>query len=210
MQQESKVIMSRKEEKEFLLDIRRTIILGAYIYHWRLPDQRTISRRGGEVIEVYSFAPQADEKVHRFATVGISGIARQDKTPILHELFMCLPKGLAGASIDEVISFILDVAVYSLGRDTNFEIGATIPETPLMPQSWAPRAIILDEPRGESEELEYFHVGSQHINLIWLVPIYKAEYELIAREGLDAFYHLEEQSDWSLADPDRPSLTITH
>jgi hypothetical protein len=123
---------------------------------------------------------------------------------------MCLPKDLAGASIDEVISFILDVAVHSLRRDVNFEIGATISETSLMPQSWAPRALILDEPRGEPEELEYFHIGHQHVNLIWLVPIYKAEYELIAREGVDAFYRLEEQSDWSLADPNRPSVIVIH
>jgi hypothetical protein len=202
--------VSQTEEKKLLLDIRRTIILGAYISHWGFPDQRTISRRGDDVIEVYSFAPQANEKLHRFAMIGISGISQQEETPILHELFMCLPKDLAGASLDEVVSFILDVAVYSLKSETNFKIGATISETSLMPQNWAARALILDEPRGESQELEYFHVGSQHINLIWLVPIYKGEYDLIAREGVEAFYRLEEQSDWSLVDPNRPSIIVTH
>jgi hypothetical protein len=76
--------MNQQEEKNLLQDIRRSIILSAYIGHWGFPDQRTISHRGDDVIEVYSFPPQFDEKVHRFATVGISGIARQDGTLVLH------------------------------------------------------------------------------------------------------------------------------
>src|ERR1043165_2708335 len=114
--------MNQQEEKKLLQDIRRSLILSVYIRHWEFPDQRTSSRRGDDVIEVYSFPSQSNEKVRRFATVGISSINRQEGNPIPHELFMCLPKDLGGASIDQVVSFMLDVAAYSIRSDVNFQI----------------------------------------------------------------------------------------
>ncbi len=47
-----------------------------------------------------------------------------------------LPDELGGASADEVVSFVLDVAVHSYRKDVRCRVGATSPETPLMPAKW--------------------------------------------------------------------------
>ena len=186
-------------------DIRRAIILGVYIRRWGLPEERIVSRRGPDAVEVYSFPP-GGQKVHRFATVGVSGVSCDDGRPASWELYMVVPAGLAGTSVQEVASFMLDVMAYSLRRDVAFRVGQTIPETPLMPRAWKPRALLLDELRGEPEDMSSFHVGIQHVKLVWLVPIHEDERRLIGERGLEEFDRLDQDSDWSLADPSRPSV----
>jgi Suppressor of fused protein (SUFU) len=198
--------MTETEAANLVVDIRRTLILGVYMRHWGMPEYRWISRREDHAIEVYSFPPRKDGVVHRFATIGVSAENRGDGTPANYELCMILPDELAGASADEVVSLMLDVAVHSYRKDVRCSVGATIPETPLMPAKWPPKALLFDELRGEPEELSHISVGDRCIELLWLVPIYGDEQELIKREGIDAFDLLDAQSDWSVADPRRPSL----
>lgn len=198
--------MTESEAAKLVSDIRRTFILGVYMRHWGMPEYRWISRREDHAIEVYSFPPRKDEVVHRFATVGVSAVNREDGQPANYELCMILPDELGGASAEEVVSLILDVAVHSYPKDVRCSVGATIPETQLMPAKWSPKALLFDELRGEPEELSHIAVGDQCIELLWLIPIYRDEYELIHSEGIDAFDHLDAQSDWSVADPRRPSF----
>lgn len=192
-------------EKQLEADIRRTIILGAYLKHWGMPDSRITSSRQGEVVEVYSFPPMSEGgKVHRVASVGMSGVRRADGARVSYELLLTLPRDMGQVSFEEAASFLMDVFAYSLRADVSFAEGNVIPETPLMPKHWNPRAILIDEPRGEPEELSNFQVGGQDVHLLWVVPIYRSEYELILRDGLDDFDRRCEQSEWSLADPRRP------
>lgn len=199
-------MMTESEAAKLVFDIRRTLILGVYMRHWGMPEYRWISRREDHTIEVYSFPPREDEVVHRFATVGVSAVNREDGKPANYELCMVLPDELGGASADEVASFMLDVAVHSYRKDVRCSVGATIPETPLMPAKWRPKALLFDELRGEPEELSHISVGNQSIELLWLIPIHGDEYELIHSEGIEAFDVLDAQSDWSVADPGRPSF----
>jgi hypothetical protein len=192
-------------EDPLVADVRRSILLGAYIRCWGQPDERVVSRRGDDAVELYSF-PFVQTKVHRFATAGVSGLRCEDARLASWELLLTLPRDLGGATSQEVVSLALDVMAYSLRRDVPFKIGLTIPETPLMPKAWSPRALLVDEPRGEPEELTSLRIGSQHVKLVWLVPIHGDERQLIVDEGLDSFDQLAQDSDWSLADPGRPSL----
>ena len=191
---------------EFERDVRRTLILGGYIRAWGMPDSRVVSRQGSDAIEVYSF-PSPGSPVHRFATVGVSALRRENGDRSDRELFMALPPTLGGAEFEEVTNFILDVCIYSLREDVDFARGQTIPPTDRAPSAWAARAALLDEPRGEPEELAQLRVGSQQVELVWIVPIHQHELELIHSKGLDAFDQLQELSDWSLADPNRPPVT---
>jgi hypothetical protein len=200
----------KSEAAKLVFDIRRTLILGAFMRHWGMPEYRTITRREDHAIEVYSFPPRKDQAVHRFATVGVSGVNREDGNPANYELCMVLPRELAGASPEEVVSFMLDVAVHSYRKDVRCCVGATVPETPLMPAQWPPKALLLDELRGEPEELSHISIGGQCIEVLWLVPIYADEYEMIHKEGIEAFGVLETQSEWSVADPTRPSFVSGH
>jgi hypothetical protein len=198
--------MTDSDVAKLVFDIRRTLILGGYIRHWGMPEHRWISRKENHAIEVYSFPPRTDEVVHRFATVGVSGVNREDGNPATYEFCMILPRELGGASGQEVAFFMLDVAVHCYRQDVRCEVGATIPETPLMPANWKPKALLLDEPRGEPEELAQISIGDQRVELLWLVPIYADEYELIKTKGMDAFDLLDAQSEWSVDDPGRPSF----
>jgi hypothetical protein len=199
-------MMTESEPAKLVFDIRRTLILGLYMKHWGMPEHRWISRKENHAIEVYSFPPGKDEVVHRFATVGVSATNREDGNPANYELCMILPRDLAGASAEEVVSFMLDVAVHSYRKDVRCSVGATVPETPLMPAQWPPKALLFDELRGEPEEFSNISIGTQSIEVLWLVPIYGAERELIVSEGIEAFDLLDAQSDWSVADPRRPSF----
>jgi hypothetical protein len=157
--------MTESEAAKLVFDVRRTLILGAYMRHWGMPEYRWISRRENHAIEVYSFPPGKDEAVHRFATVGVSAVNREDEKPANYELCMILPHELGGASADEVVSFMLDVAVYSYRKDVRCSVGETIPETPLMPEQWRPKALLFDELRGEPDELS--HRGLRHL-ISWI------------------------------------------
>ena len=198
--------MTESEAAKLVFDIRRTLILGVYMRYWGMPEYRWISRHESHAIEVYSFPPGKDELVHRFATVGASAVNREDGKPANYELCMILPDELGGASADEVVSLMLDVAVHSYRKDVRCSVGATISETPLMPAKWLPKALLFDALRGEPEELSHISVGAQCIEVLWLVPIYGDEQELIASEGIDAFDLLDAQTDWSVVDPRRPSF----
>lgn len=198
--------MTETEAAKLRFDIRRTLILGVYIRHWGMPEYRWISRHENHAIEVYSFPPRKDEVVHRFATVGVSGVNGEDGNPATYEFCMILPDELCGASDEEVVHFMLDIAVHGYRKDVRCGVGATVPETELMPAKWIPKALLLDELRGEPEELSHIQIGDQCIDLLWLVPIYGDEYELIKSKGLDAFDLLDAESDWSVADPRRPSF----
>ena len=198
--------MNESEAAKLVFDIRRTLILGVYLRHWGMPEYRWITRREDHAIEVYSFPPRNEEVVHRFATVGVSAVNRENGEPANYELCMILPDELGGASAEEVVSVILDVAVHSYREDVRGEVGATIPETPLMPANWQPKALLFDELRGEPEELSHVSVGDQCIEVLWLVPIYADDRELIKNDGIEAFDLLDAQSEWSVADPKRPSF----
>lgn len=194
------------KERELMIDVRRAIILGGYCSKWGMPDWRVQSRRKDDLVEVYSFPAGPQESIHRFATVGISSIPCDDGSLARWELFVTLPSALCSDSPQDVTNLILDLAVYSLRSDVKFAVGEAIPESSLVPASWAAKAFLLDEPRGEPEELSNFHIGTQHVDLIWVVPIYSDEFQLIKTRGLDAFDRLEALSEWSLADPNRPSV----
>ena len=194
----------RDTDTAFSHDVLRTVILDTYIRCWGVPEQRVQSRKGEETIEVYFFRKDS-AGVRRVSTVGLSTILRKSAGHHGFELFMVLPNDFGGASVTEVSNFLLDVAVYSLRDDVHIDVGATIPETPLMPKSWNAKALLLDEPRGEREELESIPIGQENVRPLWLIPIYEAELRLIEKQGIAEFDKRVDASEWSLADPNRPA-----
>jgi len=66
--------------------------------------------------------------------------------------------------------------------------------------------LLIDDPRGEPEDVGTFHVGQQVISLLWLVPIYGAEVEFIRKHGVEAFDALCAEAELSLVDVSRRSF----
>ncbi len=204
--------VSETEFQKLSFDIRRTIILSEYMKHWEMPEFRQTMSRENERVELYTFPGNDSENVTRFSTIGLSSIRSKDSERqygIGAELLMVLPKEVAIEQEDKIKNYLFDVASYllnALGRQLT--VGTIIPESPLAPIGW-PKALLFDEPRGEPEELSCFHIGSQHVDLFWLIPIYGSEYELIKEKGLGAFDKLYETEDISLVDINRPSLATS-
>lgn len=198
------------ECQKLSFDIRRTIILSEYMKHWEMPEFRQTMSRENERVELYTFPGDDSENVTRFSTIGLSSIRSRDSErqhSIGAELMMVVPKGVAIEQEDQIKNYLFDVASYLLNTlGKQLTVGTTIPESPLAPNGW-PKALLFDEPRGEPEELSCFHIGSQHVDLFWLIPIYGSEHELIKEKGLDAFDKLDETEDISLVDINRPPLT---
>ncbi|QSQ12529.1 suppressor of fused domain protein [Myxococcus landrumensis] len=188
----------------FQHDLRRTVVLGAYMRHWGMPLDRQRFSRQTDVVEVYLFPATAESPVARFATVGASSFAREGGTR--SEFLLVLPADLGGATFEEVAGFLMDFVLYSRRDDVMVQPGRGVPPSPLVPKSWPTRALLVDEAVGEDEEFERLHLGPQHIELWWLVPLHEAEYAFIQKEGFDAFSELLDASDSSPAEVHRPSL----
>jgi len=192
---------------KFNFDLRRTLILSGYMNEWGVPKGRVVIRRqNGPPIEAYSFTGGRDSKVARFATVGVSAQKKSENKRVNHELLFVLPSDLGGSSESEVFSYLLDISVYVLKDEVDFGIETLIPESPLAPEKWKQKAVLIDEARGESESFESMHVGVQCVSLLWLVPIYKNEYQQIREHGIESFDHYCKQSSFSLVDTSRPSV----
>lgn len=196
-------MIDKTESKTFNFDIRRSIVLSKYMKHWGMPEFRQVITKENVRVELYTFPGQEDEDVTRFSTIGLSSQPIEDNSgecDCAVELLMLLPKCVVYEQEAQIKSYLFDVAAYlinTLGRTP--DVGTTIPESPLAPDNW-PKALLFDEPRGEPEELSCFQVGRQHINLLWLIPIYGSEYKIIRERGLDEFDKIEQQRDVSLVD----------
>ena len=196
------------EEKKLIQDIRRTIILGAYMKEWGMPEQRVLSYKETDVIEMYSFPPSNEKNIWRVATVGMSGVKNELGTQNNFEFLMALTNAVGKVTFQELANFLMDLFAHSQQVSVSFEPEKTIPETHLMPSAISPKAVLLDEPRAESPELEAFTVGKQEVKLLWVIPVYGEEQNLIVEKGIHAFDLIQEKSEVSLADISRPSLVI--
>ncbi|AGC48774.1 hypothetical protein MYSTI_07502 [Myxococcus stipitatus DSM 14675] len=188
----------------FQHDLRRTVVLGAYLRHWGMPLDRQRFSRETDIVEVYLFPATAESPVARVATVGASSFAREGGTR--SEFLLVLSADLGGATFEEVAGFLMDFVLYSRRDDVEVQPGRAVPPSPLVPKSWPTRALLVDEALGEDEEFERLHLGPQHIELWWLVPLHEAEHAFIQKEGFDAFSELLDASESSPAEVHRPSL----
>lgn len=191
-------------DRAFTTDVRRAFVLGAYMRAWGMPRDRVVSTKGPTTVEVYSFPGQPADKVTRFATFGVLSALGETRRV---EFLAVLPNDLAGASVREVALMMLGAVEAVAAIDENVSLVGTTFESFNMPAEWGTRAILLDEPRGEVESISTIAVGAgEFVEVVWVVPIYAAELDLIAREGLGAFDELVQAAEWSLAEPRRDPL----
>ncbi|WP_444912495.1 suppressor of fused domain protein [Microbulbifer sp. PAAF003] len=183
-------------------DIRRSIFLSRYIEEWGMPDSRRVMSKKDNLVELYTFS---SEKIQRYATIGLSSCKTTAGIECTNELFLAVPSYIVDEQAEIIENYIFDISAYLLCRlGRNAESGMAIPESPIAPKGW-PSAILFDEPYGESEELACFHVGAQHVNLLWVMPIHSSEYELIKAEGLERFDKAIQTADLSVVDVGRES-----
>ena len=211
--------MSQHPSDNLNFDIKRSIILAEYIKCWGIPESRnTISipqnttkiQHADAVdnkktfVELYVFPGEDMDQVTRIATIGLSSCKFNNDKYSNSELLMVLPFDVVEDQLALIQHYMANILNYimTLGRTIKSE--EIISENQFIgsesvPLGW-PRALLFDEPRGEPNELNYFHIGSQHITLSWLVPIFDSEYDLIKSNGIEAFDIAVNEAEVSLVE----------
>lgn len=188
---------SLSSDKTLSFDIKRSIILAEYIKCWGLPETRYIMAKSEELnvkvpIELYVFSGEDMDQVSRVATIGLSACTFNHGQSCNSELLMVLAYDVVDDEIEAISNYIFEISAHiinTLGRNLKPEevISKNLEnEIKSVPEGW-PNALLFDEPRGEPNELNYFHIAMQHVKLSWVVPIFASEYELIKASGIDAF-----------------------
>lgn len=209
--------MSSDERLSF--DIKRSIILAEYIKCWGLPESRKIisyqkiaqpkksSDSQSQTIEVYVFPGEDMDQVSRVATIGLSSCKFSDGKSCNSELLMVLPYDIVEDEINNISHYICDISSYILnvlGRNLEPEEIVSERKDDRIPESW-PTALLFDEPRGEPNELNYFHIAAQHVKLSWVIPIFDTEYDLINTSGIESFDAAVNEAEVSLVEVRRDS-----
>ena len=101
-------------------------------------------------------------------------------------------------------AYLCDLIAHSIENTDGAEPPRVMGASPLAPEKWTAKAILIDELRGESEALERIAVGSETVELQWVVPISQKEAALISDQGIDAFDAHVEGMAHSIIDPARP------
>ncbi|TYP73100.1 suppressor of fused domain protein [Paenibacillus methanolicus] len=200
------MFMESNKERALSFDIRRTIILGAFIKEWSMPQYRVILNHPEKAVhvEIYYFPAAGENDVARFSTVGLSNTLRSNGQPIGTEWVMALPYDLGGESVDRIFSYVCDLIAHHIVTSRDSRIPIVMEESKLAPANWSTKAFFLDELRGESEDLEEIQIGNEVIRVVWALPITAQEATLILREGVDAFDSYMAGTEHSIIDPRRP------
>ncbi len=201
---------NQDSENALHFDIYRTIVLGHYIKHWGMPEFRRIVRNltDQSKIEIFTFPSESDQHVYRIATVGLAEQKKPDGSKENHEFFMTLPSDLGGGEMDDVINYLADLSAHSVKNFKKSELPIVMGESKLAPCKWRTKAILIDEPRGENEDFFQISINKFiEVQFYWVIPIHETECKFILKNGIDAFDKLEQESDFSIADIARPSLT---
>lgn len=188
---------------ELEFDIKRSIILSKYMNYWGMPETRKVMTRENERVELYVFPGEDLDQITRIATIGLSSCNFKDGRSCSSELLLVIPFDVAEDNFESISNYIFDICAYilcTLERNVNSE--DLVPENDLAPTGW-PKALLFDEPRGEPEDLECIHIGIQHINLRWVIPIFGSEYNLIKSSGIESFDNAVDEMELSLVETRR-------
>lgn len=157
------IYMESSKERELSLDIRRTVILGAYIREWKMPEYRIVLSKPETAVhvEVYYFPADAENEVARFATVGLSVTHRPSGQAVGTEWVMALTSDLGGESVDRIFTYLCDLIAHHIESAGDSRIPRVMEESPLAPANWTTTAFLLDELRGKVKSWRRFRSGAR-------------------------------------------------
>lgn len=192
-------------------DVKRSIILADYIKCWGMPETRNFMPKNKQTddsvshknmpVELYVFPGEDMDQVTRVATIGLSSCKFSDDKSCNSELLMVLPFDVADDQLEAVSQYVFEIATHIIEKQgSNIKSEDTLPSGLVSaPEDW-PTALLFDDPRGEPDELNYFHIGMQHVKLSWLIPIFESECQLIKTSGIESFDAAVENAEVSLVE----------
>lgn len=148
---------------------------------------------------------ESEPSVLRLATQGLAAARIDDQAPLMCELLLVVDKDFAGVSRRQAVHFMLDLGANFLSRNVKFPLKRpAVLDATFSP--WNQASVLLDEPTGESENLLVLEYDGRTADLVWVVPIYASEANLIRARGIEAFDALASSAAYSLADLRRPAF----
>ncbi|WP_341279095.1 suppressor of fused domain protein [Paenibacillus sp. FSL H8-0537] len=192
------------ENERFTFDVRRSILLGAYMAQWGMPEYRVVLSRAesGVYIEMYLFPDRGG--VSRFVTIGLSNTFHKSGQPVASEWMLALPSDLGGEKQERIFHYFADLIAHHIEKASSSSVPLVMGSSALAPDNWNAKALLIDELRGESDSLEELKVGDEVFPLLWAVPITEKEAAIILEKGIEDFDEIFEKSDYSIIDPCRP------
>jgi hypothetical protein len=198
----------QKTRQELSFDIYRSIVLGKYMLGWGMPEYRvrSFSTKQEFPIEIYYFPEFCNKGVIRFATIGMALARSPDNKGIDHEWFLALGSDLPKQMVDRVFEYMADLVANNIEVCKNRYPLRVLDASQLAPSEWTTKSVLIDEPRGEPDDMQMISVGTQEYNLQWIVPVTQQEAAYIHKNGIESFDQLVESAELSIIDTYRPSL----
>jgi hypothetical protein len=90
---------------------------------------------------------------------------------------------------DELVQTLASLALYPFNNQTFLDINHVIPGNQGIVKNSPITDVLFTRPYGEPPEFEIIH-GQLHIQMLWAIPIYKAEYKFFKKRGWEALKEL--------------------
>jgi hypothetical protein len=199
---------NQKKRCELRFDIYRSIVLGKYMPFWGMPEYRvqSLSVKQELPIEIYYFPEIHNKGIIRFATIGMALAKSPDERDIGHEWFLVLASDLSEQMIDRVFEYMADLVANNIEVCKNRHPVRILDSSQLAPPEWTTKSVLIDEPRGEPDEMQMISIGTQEYDLQWIVPVTQQEAAYIHENGIERFDQIVEDTELSIIDTYRPSL----
>ena len=197
-----------KKRRELLFDIYRSIVLGKYMPFWGMPEYRvqSSSEKQEFPIEIYYFPELRNEGIVRFSTIGMALAKGSDSKEIGHEWFLALASDQSEQMIDRIFEYMADLVANNIEVCKNRRPVRVLDSSQLAPSEWTTKSVLIDEPRGEPDEMQIISVGTREYDLQWIVPVTQQEATYIHKNGIDSFDQLVEDTEFSVIDTYRSSF----
>lgn len=200
--------MIQDDKENFIFDIYRSIILSLYIKEWGQPSNRTVFNKLNETpIEVYVFPSKDENLITRIVTIGV-GLANHYKKQMHNfEYLFTFQNSFVETRESELISYLIDISLHLLKSEAESDI-RVISNISIAPNCLLQKSILVDEARGEAELLSDIYIAEKirNVSLKWVIPIYEAEAHFILKNGIEEFDLLDQKTEISLVDINRPAL----
>ncbi|ENX63765.1 MULTISPECIES: suppressor of fused domain protein [Acinetobacter] len=203
--------MKFDSKESLILDIYRSQILSLYIREWGQPENRWIFKKENDIpLEIYFFPRKDNDSISRIVTIGIGLISQFKKQKFNFEYLFALPYDFVEKNEEMIVKYLLDIALHLSKSEAESDI-RVISEINVAPNCFLQKSILVDEARGEAEELADIFIAEKFNNvaLRWVIPVYKDEADFILKNGIEEFDCLESSSNLSLVDINRNSFLDT-
>jgi hypothetical protein len=173
------------------------VVLRHYTNHWGRYSNRFEAEqdfRGTlSALSVLEFSPKTADQDWAYTTLGMSSFQMpypkewvDKRTSNRLEIFI-----YSNSRNEELKVLLMALAEYPFKKSTFFAQGHTVPGIQGIGGNLLMTDVLLLRPIGEPPEFEIIHTDAlDHVQMLWIVPIYRSEREFIKKKGWESLLNL--------------------